>query len=543
MARFPDTTLQATGPTHTVAKEDENPAIQVFGRRFFKDQTPVEYLAEFLLVFASAKDNDPATTYKFPLYASTQSKLFYHPPFRLALKLFSFLGASKLETRHRSHITSFKAGIEELEQRIDPGSKISRNDAVRLIQGVFSGFVGVAGDRTWTAHTFLPASEALLAREILWEHGSKKNGAAKRPDMTWDEALEGPYFNTSAHSFMARGGELLYLQLTSLFNGYSGQDFGVLFPLNEDKTYAHLRSVTDVNTLRLGLQEGLQQVLQESNRAIGPLGEFVHDTFEAAGIKSEGTRKSADLGWVPTETATEAFLFAWEIDNICRAQRSGLQKISLLRDLCVLHVMRTLCFQSARVAQSSATKQFVGNYAWVVSPSGEQAGDNTKKIAVNAYVEIENLLYESLRVYDSYEDGAEPAASDEREQWLNRGDDNVLRLFRKIGKQIGVIVPRNGPGMRMTLTAPIVRLLVAALIPPGTRIQLDKFYERIYAHYGLAINQDIIQLALASSRTQHVADAFGIDSSWFEEELRRGGYLIPLSDAVALVLNPYEGKK
>jgi len=173
MARFPDTRLQTTGPSHTVAKEDVNPAIQVFGRRFFKDQTPVEYLAEFLLVFASAKDNDPATTYKFPLYASTQSKLSYHPSYRLALKLFSFLGASKLETRHRSHITSFKAGIEELEQRIDPGSKISRNDAVRLIQGVFSGFVGVAGDRTWTAHTFLPASEALLAREILWEHGGK----------------------------------------------------------------------------------------------------------------------------------------------------------------------------------------------------------------------------------------------------------------------------------------------------------------------------------------------------------------------------------
>jgi hypothetical protein len=53
----------------------------------------------------------------------------------------------------------------------------------------------------------------------------------------------------------------------------------------------------------------------------------------------------------------------------------------------------------------------------------------------------------------------------------------------------------------------------------------------------------MIQLALASSRTQHASDAFGIDSSWFEEELRRGGYLIPLSDAVALVLNPYEGKK
>ncbi|WP_409268570.1 hypothetical protein [Massilia sp. BHUDP2] len=542
MARFPDSGLKATSALQTVAREDVNPAIQVFGRRFFKDQTPVEYLAEFLLVFASTKDDDKANAYMFPVYGSTPSKLSYHPRYRLALKLFSFLGASKLETRHRSHIDSFKAGVGALEQRINPGSKISRNDAVRLIQGVFSGFVGVAGDRTWTAHTFLPASETLLAREILWEHGGAQ-GAAREPNMTWDEALRGPYFNTSAHSYMARGGELLYLQLTSLFNGYKGQGFHALFPPEECNTYGHLHSVTDLSTLRSRLQAGLKQVLHESDQAIGPLGEFIRETFEEAGVESEGRSDTADLGWVPTNTATEASLFAWEIDNICRAERSGLQKISLLRDLCVLHVMRTLCFQSARVAHSAATERFVGNYAWIVSPSGEQASDNTKKIAVNAYVEIENLLYESLRVYEDYDDGVEPAATEAREKWLNGGDDNVLRLFRKIGKQVGVVVPRNGPGMRMTLPPPIVRLLVAALIPPGTRIQLDKFYDRIYAHYGLAINQDMIQLALASSRTQHASDAFGIDSSWFEEELRRGGYLIPLSDAVALVLNPYEGKK
>ena len=542
MARFPDTTLKTTSPVKTLAKEVTNPAVQVFGRRFYKDQTPVEYLAEFLLVFASSKDDDHSNAYAFPLYRTTQSKLSYHPRYRLALKLFSFLGASKLETRHRSHITSFKAGIEELEQRITPGSKISRNDAVRLIQGVFSGFVGVAGDRTWTAHTFLPASEALLAREILWNHAGT-NGAANWPEMTWQYALEKSYFNTSAHSFMARGGELLYLQLTSLFNGYADQGFDVLFPSEERKTYTHLHSVTDLGALRLSLQAGLQQVLHESNQAIGPLGEFISETFEVAGVKSEGESDSADLGWVPTETAPEASLFAWEIDNICRAQRSGLQKISLLKDLCVLHVMRTLCFQSARVARSSATKQFVGNYAWIVSPSAEQASDNAKKIAVNAYVEIENLLYESLRLYDGYDESFKQETPEKREYFLNLGDDNALRLFRKIGKQVGVIVPRNGPGMRMTLPAPIVRLLVAALIPPGTRIQLDKFYERIYAHSGLAINQDMIQLALANSRIQHASDAFGIDSSWFEEELRRGGYLIPLSDAVALVLNPYEGKK
>jgi hypothetical protein len=539
MARFPDTNNSATSSSNKVAKEDVNAAIQVFGRRFFKDQTPVEYLAEFLLVFASPKDLNDGSGYSFPLYSSTPEKLLYYPRYRLALKLFSFLGASNLETRHRVHIQSFKQGIAALSGSIDPRSRISGNDAVRLIQGVFSGFVGVAGDRTWTAHTFLPASEGLLAREILWQHSNAQR-APDTNDFTWDDALDRGYFNTSAHSFMARGGEVLYLQLASLFNNHAGQDFASFFSGEYSKSYEHLHS-GNLDQLRGSLQASLHHLLHESDQAVGPLGDFVTQAFESAGVQSEGDRKPAELGWVPTETATEASLFAWEIDNICRAQRSGLQKISLLRDLCVLHVMRTLCFQSARVVGSPAVGKFAGNYAWIVSPPNDQSSDNIKKIAINAYVDVENLLYDSLRVFKDYEVGAEPSDPGKREDWLNHGDDSARRLFRKIGKQIGVIIPRTGQGTRITLPAHIVRLLVAALVPPGKRIRLDTFYERIFAHYGLAINQDMIQLALSNMRTQQASNAFGIDSSWFEEELRRGGYLIPLSDAVALVLNPYKG--
>jgi hypothetical protein len=540
MARFPDPSPSAKSPSNQSAREDENAAIQVFGRRFFKDQTPVEYLTEFLLVYASPKDETESNAYSFPLYSLPPKTLSYHPRYRLALKLFSFLGASKLETRHRAHILAFREGIGELERRISPGSKLGRNDSVRLIQGVFSGFVGVAGDRTWTAHTFLPASEGLLARETLWKHDGP-SGAARLPDLTWDEALDGPYFNTSAHSFLARGGEHLYLQLTSLFNNYRGQSLISLFAEDDTNSYAHLQSAGSLDALRGSLQTSLQQVLNESDQAIGQLGEFVNQAFEAAAVGGEGKSTSAELGWVPTASATEAALFAWEIENICRAQRSGLQKISLLRDLCVLHVMRSLCFQSARVVNPKKTKKFIGNFAWIASPPGDLSSDNVKKIAINTYLELENLLYDSLRKYDHYEDGAEPTDPTKRQDWLNKGDDNVRNLFRRVGKKIGVVVPRNGNGMRITLPAHIVRLLVAALVPPGTRVRLDKFYERIFAHYGLAINQDMIHLALDSSPTQRAADAFGIDSSWFEEELRRGGYLIPLSDAVALVLNPYKG--
>lgn len=521
-------------------REDDvgNAAVQVFGRRFFKDQTPVEYLAEFFLVFASTKDEMRANAYAFPDYSGVVPlRLSYHPPYRLGLKLFAFLGASKLETRHRVHISSFRDGVSEVECRIRPDSSISPQEGVRLVQGLFSGFVGVAGDRTWTAHTFLPASGSLLAGEVLWRHAGIQ-GAAKE-DLTWDGAWD--YFETGKHSFMARGGELLYLQLASMFNA-EGRTIPAALQDNAKGTYSHFDEIESTDDLRANLQQRLQALLQESDHAFGAIGDFVQNAFHAVGVDSEyPNSRIAMLGWVPRETETEAFLFAWEAENICRAQRSGLQKISLLKDLCVLHVMRSLCFQSVRVMELDSLNGFVGGYSWVACAVDAKTLNAGKKTAINAYDAVENLLYRSLRNFGGYSPDSVPSDDTKKQSWLDRGDDNTIRLFRKIGKQIGVIVPRKGQGMRITLPSHIVRLLVAALIPPGKRIRLDAFYQRIFGHYGIAIEREAAEAALSPYGIQQATDAFGLDSTWFEEELRRGGYLIPLSDAVSLVCNPYKG--
>ena len=340
---------------------------------------------------------------------------------------------------------------------------------------------------------------------------------------------------------MARGGELLYLQLTSMFNS-DGRAIPAAFGNNTVGTYAHFDESGTTNQLRISLQQQLATLLRESDHALGVLGEFVEKAFLAADVESEYDHPTeARLGWVPRETATEAFLFAWEAENLCKAQRSGLQKISLLKDLCVLHVMRSLCFQSARVMGLISLNGFVGGYSWIACAANAALRNAGKQTAINAYKNVESLLYRSLRTFDGYAPGTVPTVEAKKQAWLDNGDDNTLRLFRKLGKQIGVIVPRKGPGMRFTLPPHIVRLLVAALIPPGKRIRLDVFYQRIFSHYGIAINQETVAAGLSPYGIQHATDAFCVDSTWFEEELRRGGYLIPLSDAVSLISNPYKG--
>ena len=62
LARFPD-----NGEIGENQADQRNPAIRLYGRRFYKDQTPIEYLAEFLLVFASSKKESAEGAYQLRL--------------------------------------------------------------------------------------------------------------------------------------------------------------------------------------------------------------------------------------------------------------------------------------------------------------------------------------------------------------------------------------------------------------------------------------------------------------------------------------------
>jgi hypothetical protein len=150
------------------------------------------------------------------------------------------------------------------------------------------------------------------------------------------------------------------------------------------------------------------------------------------------------------------------------------------------------------------------------------------------------MLYRVLREPSAYERyDASHTHSIPAEDAIAHADDHVFKLFRKLGKEIGLVVPPSGPSMRLTLPSYLVRFLVAALIKPGTRVRLDEFYRRIFAHYGIAISSRALSEAL--SWLGDSMDTLGIsqDSMWFEEELQRGGLLIALSDAVSMVENPY----
>jgi len=93
--------------------------------------------------------------------------------------------------------------------------------------------------------------------------------------------------------------------------------------------------------------------------------------------------------------------------------------------------------------------------------------------------------------------------------------------------------------MRFTLPNHLVRFFVGALIRPGERIKLNEFYRRLFAHYGISIASKEIAIAIKWMDSSMNLTGITANSSWFEDELLRGGFLIALSDAVSMVQNPY----
>lgn len=503
-----------------IAVDQKNPAIRLYGRRFYKDQTPVEYLAEFLLVFASAKGISKNNSFSLGLDAGNESAIYW-PEDRIALKLFSFFPSSKLDTRHPVHQKEYRNALEKIRSGIY-GSSDDKDQTVRLLQSLFSGFVGVAKNRTWVTQSFLPASTSLLAREIDWLHSE----ALRHPDIKdWDDVKE--YFVADRHNFMARGGELLFLQLAHLFSRIEYKPLPCIF---SSPSYTHLAKFELVE-VRNNIENSLRLILQTSSAPLDRLANFVEDSLRSFTLFE--ANKKAPLGWIPVATLPEAYLFAHEIDNICRSRLGALEKIDLLQLVCCMQVLRTFCFQAQRVDDgTSHTDGFAGNYAWIVSDPSAQTNSGLRKLAQSSFEYVEALLYRVLRKVAK--------SSAQKISNFVEADKNGFQIFRKIGKEIGLIIPRTGRGQRFVLPPSLLRFLVAVLVAPGERVRLTVFYERVFAHYGIALGDRQLAIALRWNGSEYGTRDYAVsaDSAWVEEALKQGGFLVELSDAVSIVHNP-----
>ena len=514
LKKFPSIVVEESGKE----KDKKNPAIQLYGKRYYSGQTPVEYLAEFLLVFTSPKFKEVAQSKSEPKYSGhfqfclDYVNMRYYPKDRVALKLFAFFATSKLETRHPAHRQAYLNALDKISGHID--EKSDQKNIINLLQSLFNGFVGVASNRTWVTHAFLPASENLLAREINWLHDGKTG--AKNKKLSWEDDESRSelmrYFSHDRHNFMARGGEVLFLQLVNLFQSIQSDEIKQLVELT---CYQHLAD--ELDNLQSKIEYELKYLLTEGVGALNNLVEFLENSLQDYSIDE----RPGTLGWIPSASKVEALLFASEILNICKSSLGNLEKLDLLQSLCCLHVLRSHCFQANRLSDTKQeTQGFIGNYVWVVSSETAPSDNIIRKMSEESFQKVDNiqrciLHHNALIKPSSYEEAKK------------HGYD----IFRKIAKEIGLVIPKTGGKARFTLNQKLLRFLVTALIRPGENIRLDQFYERIFAHYGIAIGNQLAE-AVKWINSQDDKDTYSVASNnqWIEKTLKQNNFLIKLGE-------------
>ena len=516
---------------------DANPGIQLFGRRFFTDQSIMEYLAEFLLVANSTKrigkgggDFDSVLPdWEHLLRWPPGAKLGYRAPVRLCLKLFSFLGASKLDTRHKSHKQQYEVILRDLEAAIHADGAIEKREILRSLENLFLGFQGVGGNRTWCAQVFVPVATALLACETNWQQTKAgRNGVS-----SWGDAL--PYFSSSQRLFMARGGELLYLQLCNAFRTDIDklQQFLPLFGLSKEET--------DPQYLHASLERNLSRITNQCPETLEKVAKLIDgiDGFTAKQVNRE--TEHIWCAWCPEETWPEGYLFAVELNRLCQAAIDPVERIELLMFGCALHVLRSLSAQSVRYAGLSEDLRASGGglgYAWIVS-SPEGSERSVKHLSQRNLQVIQRTIQQALRNNDIFKNaGLHPRRS--RETLYNEADNRYgHKLFLSLGKKIGLVVPPRGPGARFVFNEKILRYFVLTLLRPGERQTFDNFKTALYAHYGIAIHGSELSKAAFWSELPQL-DAAGTESgAWLAAMLQASGFLIHLSDACSLIHNPF----
>jgi len=510
-----------------------NPAIQFFGNRLFNDQTPIEFLLEFLLIVASRKiiDDKEEFSTSLPSYEMLiswhNSVLKYSPKARINLKLFSFLGSSRLDSRHATHRQHHQELLNMLASKIDISGPGSKSDVIRTLENLFLGFQGAGGGRTWCAQSFLPVTPGLLSGETIW----KESKAKKDNVHNWEQSFS--CFDMKQHVFLARGGEVLYLQICNALRQPSStiqswvKESGVALDVNEQNP----------EWLHAELDRELKRLMTRCPATVTQIAEFIDSGLECetsykTDYEKDDLPRYVKAGWCPAESWQEGYLFAVDVLRLCKANLDVIDRIYLLESACSMQVLRSLAMQSTRYSSSEHQVSWPGYRLAVSAP--DEKNTAIKRISHQTAKMLEKQIFQAIRGH-----GVDlPKGEKEPETSLKGADRRYAgKLFVGLAKRIGFIVPRRGGGARFVLNEQLLRLMVVTTVPGGGRVTFDTFKKRLESRHGLVFDSD------GFSRANEWVEGCGVylpsdTDAWLQGMLEAAGLLIHLSDSCALVENP-----
>lgn len=509
--------------------EEINPAIKLFGLRFFADQSVMDLLEEFLLLLSSDKEIDTQTINGFfpsieQLNSWNYDKLCYYPKPKLNLKLFSFLGASRLETRHETHRLHCMELWNDLKNKIVTDDDNAKDESLILLSNLFLGFWGSGAQRTWCSQGFLPFCKSLLSSEIIW------NASGAKAVETWQDALK--KFKYSQHIILSRGGELLYLQLCNALRQNS-ENIEVWLK-QTDRWDKFLPCEQIPKTLLENLDMAFSRFFSKTPDGLNELAEFINRQGRPSGEEeADSFDRKATCGWCPEESWREGYLFAVELSRILQAQTDIMETVELLQIACAMQLLRSLAAQSYRHRPDAPQADGL-NYRMFFSEI-EENSRKRKDISQQSLADINLAIHSALRLPELLENIPESKRAS-----IYKDADNRYghKLFNRIGKTISLIIPRRGGKARFVLTDKLLRFFVIALVP-AQRMTLDRFKHSIASHFGFVFEEkELLQSPDWANRREQL-DLNAEEAGFLEKMLEASGMLVKLSDSCSMVKNPF----
>lgn len=488
-------------------KSGPNLNIALFGDRILSDQTLQEYLIEFLQVFTSPKSWDGAGRMQFHSAEQVQEgNLKFYVDLRVGLRRFIFYGRSKQEGRSAMDTLAY----DKLESILRHDAQNGDED-IDLVHDLLLNYAIVTRNRGWYAQALMPVAPELILAEL---QGIKQRQKIKDPEIDSDDIDN--KFDYSKHNFLARGGQVLYLNLLQglLQNGEAGR-------IKQEKLEKLLKNMLDCSGSGIGLLAGFVQK------------EWEHDRLENTGNQKIYQAKTFNMTYIADDFSIRAERFVDEVINFLSANIHPIARIELLSQGLVVSLLRAMHLIADRKIGKTN-----GEPVWIMDMSQMGGSSNIAKLSAKSYASAyETFQAALLKTYD--ETGGDDS---ERFFAVQKAKKDSSDVFKRLGKELKLIIPPRGNYERFSLSEPLVRYFVLALVEPGTKMIYDTFLDQLYKHFGIIIAPQTYREALKTgvlNGSEDMADYFQINAMAFQEFLKQCGFLRDLSDATAIVENPY----
>ena len=476
----------------------------LFGHRIKPQQTLYEYLIEFLIVaMARKKISEDRFLDMFPICNSiVGNKIEYSPLSNMGLKRFVFFENSRIDNRANIDKKAYAKCKELIAEHIDSGIGLSKNECIFVLQNVLYGFSVENAGRSWFVKNLLP-----VCADVLFPEALGKQDLRKGLDLEESEKNDiDKKFEYNSYTYMCRGGEVYYLHILHALNS------------NPDKK----------DCIECKIKKMINSMPE-----IAAISSFIQKTWsDEMGIDDKSIIKKT-LGAIPSDFSRRDTHTISELDNFLSCRIQPMEKLDLFSYGLILQILRMMF---------SAADAISNNTMWLLDMSDNTYREHSEilKLCAESFVSneesIKKYIYEGIEYYFG---GEEQSKKDRR---FKDAEADTYKLFRKLAKEIGILIPLKGGNMRFTLSEEIVKFLVMSLIPPRKKVTFDQFLDMIYDHFGMLVTTEHYYRAVEEGKISSSRDATFLiaNKAAFAQKLKNCGFLRDLSDATAIVENPYE---